>query len=60
MDASLNKTLKLPKYGFFSDPFFSVFGLNTEKYRPKKTPYLEIIRSEGGSCYLYIAFSTAL
>ena len=27
---------KLYKYGIFSGPYFSVFGLNTEKYGPKK------------------------
>ena len=28
------------KYGVFSGPYFPVFGLNTEKYGPEKTPYL--------------------
>ena len=32
---------KLPKYRAFSGPYFSVFGLNTGKYGPEKTPYLD-------------------
>ena len=27
-------------YGVFSGPYFPVFGLNTGKYGPQKTPYL--------------------
>ena len=34
---------KISKYGLFSDPYFPVFGLNTEKYGPEKTLYLNII-----------------
>ena len=30
----------MSKYGVFSSPFFPVFGLNTGKYRPEKTPHL--------------------
>ena len=32
---------KVSKYGVFSGPYFSEFGMNTEKYRPEKTPYLD-------------------
>ena len=32
---------KVPKYGVFSGPYFPVFGLNTGKYGPEKTPYLD-------------------
>ena len=32
---------KLSKLGFFPGPYFPVFGLKTEKYRPEKTPYLD-------------------
>ena len=32
---------KVSKYGFFSGPYFSGFGLNTGKYGPEKTPYFE-------------------
>ena len=32
---------KVSKYGVFSSPYFPVFGLNTEKYGPEKTPYLD-------------------
>ena len=36
---------KLFKYGVFSGPYFPVFGLNTGKYGPEETPYLNIIRT---------------
>ena len=32
---------KLSKYGAFSGPYFPVFGLNTGKYGPEKTPYMD-------------------
>ena len=31
----------MSKYGDFSGPYFAVFGLNTRKYEPEKTPYLD-------------------
>ena len=31
----------MPKYGVISGPYFSVFGLNTGKYEPEITPYLD-------------------
>ena len=31
-----NTTWKLSKYGVYSGPYFSVFGLNTGRYGPKK------------------------
>ena len=31
---------KVFKYGVFSSPYFPVFGPNTGKYGPEKTPYL--------------------
>ena len=31
----------MSKYGVFSGPYFAVFGLNTGKYEPEKTPYLD-------------------
>ena len=31
----------MSKYGVFSGPYFSVFGLNTGKYGLEKTPYLD-------------------
>ena len=55
---------KVSKYGVSSGPYFLVFGqntdvfiLNTEKYGPEKTPYLDtfhaVINSRGqGSSYL--------
>ena len=32
---------KVSKYGVFSGPYFLVFVLNTGKYGPEKTPYLD-------------------
>ena len=32
---------KVSKYGVFSGPYFSVFGLNTRKYGAEKNPYFE-------------------
>ena len=32
---------KVSKYGVFSGPYFPVFGLDTVKYGPEKTPYLD-------------------
>ena len=41
-----NKTaLKESKYGVFSGPYFLVFHLNTGKYGPEKTPYLDTFRT---------------
>ena len=31
----------MSKYGVFAGPYFPVFGLNTGKYGPEKTPYLD-------------------
>ena len=36
-----NTAWKLFKYGFFSSPYFPVFGLNARKYELEKTPYLD-------------------
>ena len=30
----------MSKYGVFSGLYFPIFGLNTGKYGPEKTPYL--------------------
>ena len=32
---------KVSKYGVFSGPYFPSFGLNTGRYGPEKTPYLD-------------------
>ena len=32
---------KVLKYRVFSVPYFPVFGLNTGKYGPERTPYLD-------------------
>ena len=32
---------KVSKYGVFSSLYFPVFGLNTGKYEPEKTPFLD-------------------
>ena len=31
----------MSKYGVISDPYYPVFGLQTGKYGPEKTPYLD-------------------
>ena len=31
----------MSKYGVFSGPYFTMFGLNAGKYGPEKTPYLD-------------------
>ena len=36
---------KVSKHRVFSGPYFPVFGLNTGKYGPEETPYLDISRS---------------
>ena len=33
--------VKVSKYGVFSGPYFNVFGMNTGKYGPEKSPYLD-------------------
>ena len=42
---------KVSKYGVFSGPYFPVFGLNTEKYGPEKTAYLDTFHAAYGSSY---------
>ena len=32
---------KVSKHGVLAGPYFPVFGLNTGKYGPEKTPYLD-------------------
>ena len=34
-----------PNTEFFSGPYFAVFGTNTGKYGPEKTPYLDTFNS---------------
>ena len=41
-DALHSHCLKNARLEFSSGPYFPVFGMNTEKYRPEKTPYLDI------------------
>ena len=36
---------KLSKYGVFCGSYFPLFRLNTAKYGPEKTPYLDIFRA---------------
>ena len=38
----------------FSDRYFPVFGLYTGKYRPEKTPYLDIF------CAVLVSLPTAI
>ena len=36
----------MSKYGVISSPYFPVFGLNTGKYGPEITPYLDTFNAE--------------
>ena len=36
---------KVSKYGAISDPYFPLFGLNTGKYGPEITPYLDTFQA---------------
>ena len=36
---------KVSKYGVISGPYFPVFGLNTGKQGPEKTPYLDAFQA---------------
>ena len=38
------------KYGVFSGPYFPIFGLNTGKYEPEKTPYLDTFHVVNAKC----------
>ena len=40
-----NTAWKVSKNRVFSGPYFPVFGLNTGKYGPEKTPYLDIFHA---------------
>ena len=38
----------MSKYGVISDPYFPIFGLNTGKYGPEITPYLDTFHAVQG------------
>ena len=42
---------KVLKYGVFSGPYFPVLRLNTEKYGPEKTLYLDTFHAVWYSLY---------
>ena len=42
---------KVFKYGVFSGPYFPVFGLNTGKYGPEKTSYLDTFHAVRDLCF---------
>ena len=53
----------MSKYGVFSGPYFPVLGLNTGKYGPEKSPYLDTfhavsnnIRGDNRFCYFHKVF----
>ena len=48
---------KVSKYGVFSGPYFPVFRLNTEKYGPEKTPYLDTFDAVGTTEFLSKIYS---
>ena len=43
---------KVSKYGVISGPYFHVFGLNTGKYGPEITPYLDTFHTV--NCIIFI------
>ena len=43
----LHTTWKVSNYGVISGPYFPVFGLNTGKYWPEITPYLDTFLAVG-------------
>ena len=49
----------MPKYGFFSGPYFSVFSPITGKYGPEETPYLEIFHAVS-TLHLTVIYSIIL
>ena len=40
IEVDVSSAWKVSKYGVLSGPYFPVFGLNTGKYGPEKTSYL--------------------
>ena len=44
----------MSKYGVFSDRYFPVFGLNTEKYGPEKTLDLDTFHAVMASPKIYL------
>ena len=41
----LDTAKKVSKYGIISGPYFPAFGLNTAKYGPEITPYLDTFQA---------------
>ena len=50
----------MSKYGVISGPYFPVFELNTGKYGPEKTPYLETFHPVQGSMLRAMSFIVVL
>ena len=46
---SVTRHEKCPKYRLISGPHFPIFGLNTGKYGPEITPYLDTFYAVSGS-----------
>ena len=62
-DQDLSTAWKVPKCGVISGPYFSVFGLNTGKYGPETTPYLDTFHAMDPSQNLssvYVEWSCAV
>ena len=49
----------MSKYGVFSGPYFPAFGLNTEKYGPENTPYLDNFHAVKIIFYASLSFHSA-
>ena len=45
VDRTMSDTWKVSKYGVISGPHFPIFGLNTGKYGPEITTYLDIFHA---------------
>ena len=43
----------MSKYGVFSVSYFPVFGLNTGKYGPEQTPYLDTFHAVITPCHYW-------
>ena len=45
---------KMFKYGFFSGPYFPLFGVNTRKYGPEKTPYMDSFHAVSAAVNIHV------
>ena len=50
---------KMSKYGFFSGPYFSLFGVNTRKYGLENTPYLDSFHAVSAAVNTHVKVRTS-